>query len=425
MGGIAKLTELTPLESWMAQKIDVNKLSLPALRAYQERAALAGLAYAAERSAFYRYFYQDTLLEQIRSLADWDKLPLIRDRDVREQGSRMLCVGQGDIHRIVTLDSSGTTGIPKRIFFSRADQELTMDFFAKGMTTMTESGDKVLILLPCARPGGVGDLLAAGLERFGAVPLKYGPVDDCAKVVALLFRERPQVIVANPVQMLLTANYYRQKVNEGAAPIDLRAILLSTDYVADSLKECLAEIFHCRVHEHYGMTEMGLGGGVSCSALKGYHLREADMYWEVVDPSGRSLPPGEYGEIVFTTLTREAMPLIRYATGDIGRFLKEPCPCGSVLPRLDKVKGRLDSPLDLSALDEIIFAFDGVVDFQGRLEGDELLLTVCCLEPGHTWQTKDIEKALPCRAKLEIQYGIRPQMYQLKKRQININRWRR
>ncbi|UWG97602.1 MAG: hypothetical protein WHF31_06485 [Candidatus Dehalobacter alkaniphilus] len=117
MGGIAKLTELTPLESWVAKKIDVNKLSLPALRAYQERSALAGLAYAAERSAFYRYLYKDILLKQIRSLADWDKLPLIRDRDVREQGSRMLCVGQEDIRRIVTLDSSGTTGIPKRIFF--------------------------------------------------------------------------------------------------------------------------------------------------------------------------------------------------------------------------------------------------------------------------------------------------------------------
>lgn len=417
MDGIVE--HITPLEGWIAQKIGVDKLSLPALRAYQNRALLAKLTYVKERSAFYRELYKDVCLSEIRGPADWEKLPLIRDKDLREHGSQMLCVGQEDIHRIVTLDSSGTTGIPKRIFFSRADQELTMDFFANGMTTMTKSGDKVLILLPCARPGGVGDLLAGSLERFGALPLKYGPVDDCQKVVGLMLKEKPQVVVANPVQMLLVAYWYRHRVKQGAMPVDLQAILLSTDYVADSIKERLAEIFQCRVHEHYGMTEMGLGGGVSCSALRGYHLREADMYWEVVDQNGKSLPAGEYGEIVFTTLTREAMPLIRYATGDKGRFFKEPCPCGSVLPRLDKVQGRLNSPLDLPALDEIIFAFDGVLDYQAKLADDDLLLTVYCLEPGHKWQAADIEKVLPCRAKLEVQYGIRPHMYQLKKRQIS------
>ncbi|SDE43181.1 DVU_1553 family AMP-dependent CoA ligase [Sporomusa acidovorans] len=418
MDGIAK--ELTPLEGWIAQKIDVDKLSLPALRDYQNRVLLTRLNYVKERSAFYRELYKDVCVSEIRCLADWEKLPLIRDRDLREHGSRMLCVGQEDIHRIVTLDSSGTTGAPKRIFFSRSDQELTVDFFANGMTTMTKSGDKVLILLPCVRPGGVGDLLARSLGRFGALALKYGPVDDCQKVIGLMLKEKPQVVVANPVQMLLVAYWYRNSIKQGTTPIELQAILLSTDYIADSIKERLTEIFQCRVHEHYGMTEMGLGGGVSCSALRGYHLREADIYWEVVDQSGKSLPVGEYGEIVFTTLTRDAMPLIRYATGDKGRFLKEPCSCGSVLPCLDKVKGRLDSPLDLPALDEIVFAFDGVLDYQGTLKDNILLLTVYCLEPGHKWQAADIEKVLPYRAKLEVQYGIRPYMYQLKKRQISL-----
>lgn len=418
MDGIAE--RITPLEGWIARKIGTEGLTLPALRAYQDRALLTSLAYAKERSAFYRRWYQDLGADELRGREDWGKLPLIRDRDVRQHGPRMLCVGQEDIHRIVTLESSGTTGAPKRIFFSRADQELTVDFFASGMTTMTKSGDKVLILLPCLRPGGVGDLLASGLQRFGALPLKYGPPDDCARVVELMLNERPQIVVANPVQMLLAAYWYRNRLRQGAAPIGLQAILLSTDYVAGSLKERLREIFQCPVHEHYGMTEMGLGGGVSCSALEGYHLREADLYWEVVDPGGKPLPPGEYGEIVFTTLTREAMPLIRYATGDKGRFLREPCPCGSVLPRLDKVRGRTDSPLDLPALDECIFAFDGVLDYQARLAGDDLLLTVCCLEPDHKWRQPDLEESLPCRVKLEIQYGIRSHMYQWKKRKISI-----
>jgi phenylacetate-CoA ligase len=417
MAGIAKLT---PLEGWIKQKIGLAELSLPALRAYQKRMLISTFVYVKERSPFYRHLYKDISSSAIQGPQDWEKLPLIRDKNVREQATRMLCVGQDKIQRIVTLDSSGTTGVPKRIFFSKKDQELTVDFFANGMTTMTQKGDKVLILLPCKRPGGVGDLLAKGLERFGALPLKYGAVDDCEKVVELLFEERPQVIVANPAQMLLVAYCYRQQVEKGAIPFNLQAILLSTDYVADSLKERLTEIFECPIHEHYGMTEMGLGGGVSCSGLHGYHLREADMYWEVVDQNGKALPVGEYGEIVFTTLTREAMPLIRYATGDKGRFLSEPCPCGSILPRLDKVQQRLDSPLDLPALTEIIFKFDGIVDFQGKLVGDELLLTLFCLEAGHQWTPRDIINALPCKTELVVQYGIPAHMYQLKKRQISL-----
>ena len=87
---------------------------------------------------------------------------------------------------------------------------------------------------------------------------------------------------------------------------------------------------------------MGLGGGVECAAHAGLHLREADLLFEVVDPlTGAPLPVGSEGEIVFTTLTREAMPLIRYRTGDSGSFIAEPCPCGSALRLLATVRERL------------------------------------------------------------------------------------
>jgi phenylacetate-coenzyme A ligase PaaK-like adenylate-forming protein len=124
------------------------------------------------------------------------------------------------------------------------------------------------------------------------------------------------------------------------------------------------------------MTEMGLGGGVECQARRGYHLREADLYLEVVDPTdGRTVPEGEYGEVVFTTLTRRGMPLIRYRTGDISRFIPGDCPCGTVLRTLETVRSRVGNKVDLgdghcltmADLDEALFTIDGVWNFTASL----------------------------------------------------------
>ena len=121
------------------------------------------------------------------------------------------------------------------------------------------------------------------------------------------------------------------------------------------------------------MTEMGLGGGFECEALGGYHLREADLYFEVVDhESGGPCPDGAIGEIVCTTLTRRGMPLIRYRTGDMARTVHEPCPCGSALRRIGRVRGRWDDVLPLGSaytltlpdMDEALFQLPGLLDYR-------------------------------------------------------------
>ena len=96
------------------------------------------------------------------------------------------------------------------------------------------------------------------------------------------------------------------------------------------------------------MTEMGYGGGVECDAHDEYHLREADLFVEIVDPeSGSPMPDGVSGEVVFTTLIRRAMPLIRYWTGDTARYLTRPRPCGTTLRRLSRIQGRLANTASL------------------------------------------------------------------------------
>jgi len=301
-----------------------------------------------------------------------NKLPFTTSENLKDNPLDFLCVSQNEINRIVTLQSSGTTGKPKRLFFTEADQELTIDFFHHGMLTLVRPEDRVLIMLPGEIPGSVGDLLRLGLERAGVIGVVHGLVTNPEATIEQIKRDNINVLVGIPTQVL---SLVRFKDSKGCSPsLSLRRVLLSTDYVPQAIVQELESAWGCKVFNHYGMTEMGLGGGVECEGFCGYHLREADLYIEIIDPnSGRPVVDGQPGEIVFTTLTRSAMPLIRYRTGDMSRFLLGPCACHSVLKRLELIKSRervyLSQAdfLTMADFDEVLFALDNVLDFEVTL----------------------------------------------------------
>lgn len=369
----------TPLERWTAAKIgrEEQPLGLEALRSYQLAKLNGTLALAQEASPLYRRSLgsNKVVLSSLEELAD---LPFTTPEQLAAAPLDFLCVPQDEVERIVTLKTSGTTGPPKRVFFSADDQELTRDFFHWGMSTMVEAGDRVLILLPGSLPGSVGDLLKDGLARMDVQGIPHGAVTDPRYTLELIERERVTALVGIPVQVLALARMAAAECQRPA--LGLRSVLLSTDRVPDAVAKAIEDAWGCDVFNHYGMTEMGLGGGVDCRARAGYHLREADLLFEVIDPgSGRPVPEGEEGEVVFTTLTRTAMPLIRYRTGDVSRFIPEPCPCGTVLKRLAHVDQRLAGNVDLPGggvlrqkdLDEALFPLDGLTDFRLVFDGGQ------------------------------------------------------
>jgi phenylacetate-coenzyme A ligase PaaK-like adenylate-forming protein len=166
----------------------------------------------------------------------------------------------------------------------------------------------------------------------------------------------------------------------------------------------LEDTWGCKVFNHYGATEMGLGGGVECEAHRGFHLREADMFFEIVNPeTGEPVPDGEYGEVVFSTLTRRGMPLVRYRMGDRSRFIVGECPCGTKLRTLEKVRGRFsgfvsvrDEILKLPDFDEALFSLSGLLNFSvtvsGSAEDEALLIDAQMLTDEDS--TREVEKAL-------------------------------
>lgn len=375
----------TPLESWITAKIGKTApLTREDIESYQTQKLRETVALAGKESPFYRRLLGWVRPEAL-DLAHLEQLPFTTASDIAQNPLRFLCVSQDSINRVVTLSTSGTTGVSKRIYFTVQDQELSRDFFHHGMSTLVEPGDRVLILLPGELPGSVGYLLREALTRLPAEGIPYGLVKDPVHALETIQHEHIDSLVGIPTQVLALARW----LPPDARPPRLKSLLLTTDHVPDALSRELERVWRTRVFNHYGMTETGLGGGVECEARAGYHLREADLLFEIVDPvTGDVAAEAETGEIVVTTLTRRGMPLIRYRTGDLGRFIPEPCPCGTVLRRMAPVKERVrdrvfltgGGVLSMAILDEFIFSIGGVVDFQAALmpgsNADCLSLTV-------------------------------------------------
>ena len=371
----------TPLEAWIAGKIAGKIAASPSLplrpeelAAYQLQKLRETIDYAARHSPFYRQKLRNFALAELHSLSDLARLPFTTSEELRDQNPRFLSVSQDEISRVVTLSSSGTTGRPKRVFFTADDQQLAVDFFQCGTKNLAAPGDPVMVLLPWKTPGSIGDLLTEGISRSGAVPVRHGMISGLAEALERLTAEKIRSVIGLPVQVFALARYGEAM---GASP-SLRSVALVSDHVPACIVAEIERLWHCELFQHYGATEMGLGGGVDCQAHTGYHLREADLYFEIIDPqSGQPVPAGETGEVVFTTLTRRGMPLIRYRTGDLSRMLTAPCACGSLLRRLQPLKsrdsihlgppGEPGSSLTMAMLDEALFPVPGVIDFEATL----------------------------------------------------------
>ena len=341
------------------------------------------IEYASDNSGFYNEKLRGVASTELSRYSDLERLPFTTASELRERGDGMLATGLRDVSRIVTMATSGTTGAKKRIFFTEEDEERTVDFFAWGMRDVAPPDSLTLVLLASRTPGGVGDLLARGLERTGRRALLAGAIADTGEAVELFRESRPQCVVGTPSQLHKLASLTDADF--------VSSVLLSADYVPLPVKRGIASRWCCEVFEHYGMTESCFGAAVECHAHDGMHIRESDLLFEIVDhESGRQLPLGESGEIVFSTLGRRGMPLIRYRTGDRGRLIADGCPCGSILPRLAHVDGRYDNDIRLPALnetisihvlDELLFSFDGLLDYEASMDGENLHIMAELSEP--------------------------------------------
>jgi len=370
---------ITPVQLEIERKLGIpdHSLTLEKLKKWQLDRLNDTLAFCMNHSPFYKEKLADFSNSiPLRSLEELQQLPFTTSDDISEKGHRMVCTSQSQIERIVTLNTSGTTGTAKRIYFTKDDQQLTVDFFAYGMSTLISSHSKVLVLLPCHPAGSVGDLLSRAIRKIGAQPYSIGPFNNPDPINDLIASEKLDALVGAPKQVYTLVQSWKSS-NRGSCPI--QALLLSTDYASPILKKSIESAWNCDVLEHYGMTEAGLGVGVDCYLKRGYHLREADLYFELIDKDGNPVAEGEPGEVVFSTLTRHGMPLIRYRTKDISQIIPGECPCGTVLSTYKWISKRMqneDSLCTIAELDNILFQIPEINGFDAAAKKESLNLKI-------------------------------------------------
>ncbi len=347
---------------------------MPALSSPEELAAvqLQGLqwtvSHAYGNSAFYRRKLDDAGVspDQIRSLDDLRRLPFTTAQDL--QGEYPFPLRSVPFEQIVRIHaSSGTTGKRKVLSYTQKDIDDWANMFARcyEMAGVTRN-DRVQIAVGYGLwTAGVGFQL--GCERLGAMAIPVGPANTeihCQMLVDM----QSTVFCATASMALLMAEEIEERGLRDQ--IALKRFIFGAERHSRRMRHRIKEI--TGVEELYdipGLTELyGPGTGLECRFHQGVHYW-ADYYiLEIVDPETlEPMTPGEIGEMVVTSLRKEASPLIRYRTRDLTRLLPEPCPCGGILPRHDHLLGRSDD----------MFIYRAVNIYPGQI--DHVLSHVPCV----------------------------------------------
>lgn len=305
------------------------------------------VSYVYERVGFYRNRLDEAGVKpsDITSVEDLHRLPITRKQDLRDHYPfGMLAVDRSEAVRVHA--SSGTTGKPTVVAYTRSDIEV---FARVNARCLAMGGAEPGMMLHNAYgyglfTGGLGLHYGGELLGLTVVPVSGGMTE---RQVMLITDFRPDVITCTPSYALTLAQAFADK---GISPedISLRFGLHGAEPWTEVMRKEIDAGLGITATNIYGLSEI-IGPGVSNECVEersGSHINEDHFLPEIVDPdTGEPLPEGQEGVLVFTTLTKRALPLLRYWTGDIASITREPCSCGRTLARMSLIKGRTDDML--------------------------------------------------------------------------------
>ncbi|WP_338835656.1 phenylacetate--CoA ligase [Neomoorella thermoacetica] len=369
---------------------------------------------------FYRRAFQEIGLEpgDIKSLDDLQRLPFTTKQDLRDNYPYgMFAVPMSEIVRIHS--SSGTTGKPTVVGYTRHDIDVWSELMARALVCGGATRHDIIqnAYGYGLFTGGLG--IHYGSERLGAsvIPISGG---NTKRQVMIMKDYGSTVLACTPSYALHIAEVMAEM---GIKPeeIKLRCGIFGAEPWSESMRQEIEKRLGISAVDIYGLSEViGPGVGIECQEKNGLHIFADHFLIEIIDPvTGKQLPPGQRGELVITSLTKEALPVIRYRTRDITSLIPGPCPCGRTHPRVARFTGRTDDMLIIrgvnvfpSQVESVLLEMGGtephyllIVDRQGSLDTLEIKVEVSeTLFSDKVRRLEDLEKRL--RHELESTLGI-------------------
>ncbi len=341
---------------------------------------------------FYRRKFEEAKVkpEDIKSLDDLKRLPFTTKQDLRDNYPfGLFTIPLEQVVRVHA--SSGTTGKPTVVGYSKRDVDVWSDLMARSLAaTGVTKGDIIQNAYGYGLfTGGLG--VHYGGERLGAtvIPISGG---NTKKQIMIMKDFGSTVLTATPSYTLYLAETMKE-MGIKREELKLKVGILGAEPWSDEMRKAIEEKLGIDALDIYGLSEiMGPGVAIECiEAKNGLHIWEDAFIPEIIDPeTGEVLPDGEEGELVITTILKEAIPLIRYRTRDITRIIKEPCKCGRTHRRIERIKGRTDDMLIIrgvnifpSQIESLLMETEGVephyqiiVDRVNNLDTMEIIVEV-------------------------------------------------
>ncbi len=351
------------------------------------------LKHAYENNAFYKKKFDDAGFNpaQFKSLDDMRRVPFLYKQDMRDNYPfGLFAVPMSKVVRVHS--SSGTTGNATVVGYTKNDVEVFAEVVARCLAAYGATENDVIQVAYGYGlfTGGLG--LHYGAEKLGAltVPISGGNTE---RQLMLIKDFGTTMIACTPSYALNIADYLEKKRKDyDIRKTKLRAGIFGAEPWSEAMRSEIESRLGISAFDIYGLSEV-IGPGVSCecSEKSGLHVFEDHFYVEIIDPdTGEILPEGEKGEIVYTTLTKEAFPGIRYRSKDITRLYRDQCKCGRTLVKMEKVTGRSDDMLIIrgvnvfpSQIENVLMEVEGtephyqiIVDRKGALDDVEVMVEV-------------------------------------------------
>ncbi len=341
---------------------DIEKMPVKNLRRLQLNRLKKTLRQAAKSPVYSKLFKTHRIApDQIKTLEDLKRLPFTTKEDLRKYFPYgFVTVPKEKIIRVHS--SSGTTGRATAVFHTGKDLDGWANLVARCMFTIgVRKSDVFQNMVGYGLfTGGLG--FQYGAEKLGVLTIPSGS-GNSKRQISLMRDFETTVIHIIPSYALHLIKVFGEMGLDPRKDTKLRLAMIGAEPHSDATRQRIEEMYGIEAFNSYGLSEMnGPGVAFECREKSGMHFWEDDFLVEVIDPkTGKTLPDGEEGELVFTTLNREGMPLIRYRSKDLASIFPEPCKCGRTHRRISRIKGRSDDMFILKGVNIFPLQIDTIL----------------------------------------------------------------